>query len=298
MRYLWWIWLKTELASSVRTQTHIVDSRAVKAVMAHLPHHWVVRQPTERDYGIDLIVEIFTPGLNDAKGKDAFPATGSVFHIQIKGTEQALMPVQAGTINYCIDKNSLSYVEKFSIPFFLFRVSVADPQEIYSLWIQRYIKDVMDRETPMWREDKSDSITVRIPPENKLPDRISRIEEIAFRPKYLEELAEFTEIYEDIGNRIGAIRAGTHHVDEDVISDLKNRAYRARKLDVLLTRNNCCINRQSIDDLIQYIMGLDTPEGRKTQPPEEYNFGLLAQSMTGMDMVENLVLENDGLSAH
>jgi hypothetical protein len=45
-------------------------------------------------------------------------------------------------------------------------------------------------------------------------------------------------------------------------------------------------------------MGLDTPEGRKTQPPEEYNFGLLAQSMTGMDMVENLVLENDGLSAH
>jgi hypothetical protein len=282
----------------MRTQTHIVDSRAVKAVMAHLPDHWVVRELTERDYGIDLMVEIFTPGLKDAKGKDAFTATGSVFHIQIKGTEEVLKPVQAGTINYCIDKNSLSYVEKFSIPFFLFRMSVEDPQEIYFLWIQRYIKDVMDRETPMWREDKEDSITVRIPPENKLPDRIDRIEEIAFRPKYLEELTEFTQIYGDIGDRIRAIRAGKHQVDEDVISDLKNCAYRARRLDVLLTRNHCCVNRQSIDKLIDYIISLDTQKGRESQPPDEFNLKLLAQSTTGMDMVESLVLENDALSAY
>jgi hypothetical protein len=282
----------------MRTQTHIVDSKAVKVVMAHLPHHWVVRELTERDYGIDLMVEIFAPGLKDAKGKDAFAATGSVFHIQIKGTEEALKSVQAGTINYCIDKNSLSYVEKFSIPFFLFRVSVADPQKIYFLWIQRYIKDVMDRETPMWREDKEDSITVRIPPENQLPDGIDKLEGIAFRPKYLEELAEFSEIYGDIGNRIGAIRAGMHDVNEDVISDLKNRANRVRRLDVLLTRNECCINRQSVDALIEYISGLDTPEGRGTQPPDEHNFEMLAQSMTGRDVVENFVLENDALSAY
>jgi len=168
------------LATSMRTQTHIVDSRAVKAVMAHMPHHWVVRELTERDYGIDLMVEIFAPGLKDAKGKDAFAATGSVFHIQIKGTEDALKPVRAGTINYCINKSSLSYVEKFSIPFFLFHVSVADPQKIYFLWIQRYIKDVMDRETPTWREDKEDSITVRIPPENKLPAESINLKELHF----------------------------------------------------------------------------------------------------------------------
>jgi len=264
-----------------------------------LPHHWVVRELTERDYGIDLMVEIFAPDLKDAKGKDAFAATGSVFHIQIKGTEEAFNTVQSGTINYCIDKKSLSYLEKFNIPFFLFRVSVADPQKIYFLWIQRYIKDVMDQETPMWREGKEDSITVRIPPENKLPNGIDKIEEIAFRPKYLEELAEFSEIYGDIGSRIGAIRAGMHDVNENVISDLKNRAYRALRLDVLLTRNGCCINRQSVDTLIQYINGLDTPEGRATQPPEKHNFEMLAQSMTGgMDMVENSVLENEALSAY
>lgn len=282
----------------MRTQTHIVDSRAVKAVIAQLPHHWVVRELTERDYGIDLMVEIFAPGLKDAKGKDAFDATGSIFHIQIKGTEESLKPVQAGTINYCIDKKSLSYVEKFSTPFLLFRVSITDPQTIYFLWIQRYIKDVMDRETPTWREDKGDSITVCIPLKNKLPGGINKIERIAFRPKYLEELAEFSEIYGDIGSRIDAIRAGTHDVNNEVIADLKNRAYRTRRLNVLLTRNECCINRQSVDALIQYIIGLDAKEGRSMEPPEAHNFGLLAQSITGMDMVENFALENDGLSAY
>lgn len=282
----------------MRTQTHIVDSRAVKAVIAQLPHHWVVRELTERDYGIDLMVEIFAPGLKDAKGKDAFDATGSVFHIQIKGTEESLKPVQAGTINYCIDKKSLSYVEKFSTPFLLFRVSIADPQVIYFLWIQRYIKDVMDRETPTWREDKEDSITVCIPPENKLPGSISKIERIAFRPKYLEELAEFSEIYADIGSGIDAIRAGAHDVNNEVIAGLKNRAYRIQRLNVLLTRNECCINRESVDALIQYIIGLDTQEGRSMKPPEAHNFRMLAQSITGMDLVENFVLGNDGLSAY
>jgi len=271
---------------------------AVRQVIAQLPPHWVVRELTERDYGIDLMVEIFAAGLKDAKGKDAFAATGSVFHIQIKGTEESLEPVRAGTINYSINKKSLSYVEKFSIPFFLFRVSIANPQKVYFLWIQRYIKDVMDRETPMWREDKEESITVRIPPENMLPGGVSKIERIAFRPKYLEELAEFSEIYGDIGNRISAIRTGNYNVSKEEITDIINRAYRARRLNVLLTRNDLCINRQSLDGLIQYITCLDTPEGRSSEPPEAHNFKMLAQSIASMDIIENFVLENDGFSAY
>ncbi|MBA3006485.1 MAG: DUF4365 domain-containing protein [Proteobacteria bacterium] len=282
----------------MRTETHIIDSRAVKTVIGKLPHHWVVRELSERDYGIDLMVEIFAPGFKDAKGKDAFAATGSVFHIQIKGVDKPLQPVRAGTINYCIDTKSLAYVEKFSIPFFLFRVSVADPPKVYFLWIQRYIKDVMDRKTPLWREDEQSSITVRIPPENELLAGIGKIEKIAFRPKYLEELAEFAEVYGDIGNRIDAIRAGTHDVNDGIISDLKYRAFRARRLNVLLTRNECCIDRQSVDALIQYITNLDTADGRNQPIPDAHNFEMLANSIAGMDLVENFVLENDGLLAY
>lgn len=282
----------------MRTQTHIIDSRAVKAVMAQLPDHWVVRELTERDYGIDLMVEVFTPGLKDRRGKDAFAETGAIFHVQIKGVDEQLKPVQTGTINYCIDKKSLAYVEKFSIPFFLFRVSVANPQRIYFLWIQRYIKDVMDRENPMWREEGENSITVSIPIENELLAGLEKIENIAFRPKYLEELLEFAEIYEDIGNRISAIRTGQHEVNAEIIADIKNRAYRARRLNVLLTRNECCIDRNNLDTLIQYITNLDTAEGRNEPIPDEHNLEMLAKSMAGMDLVENKVLENERLVAY
>lgn len=186
----------------MRTQIHLIDTKAVKAVVAQLPDHWVVRELTERDYGIDLMAEIFAPGLKDAKGKDAFDSTGAIFHIQIKGTEKQLETVKAGTINFSIEKNSLRYVEKFSSPFFLFRVGVNDPQTIYFLWIQRYIKDVMDIETPFWREQTENTITVRIPQKNELLKRLDRIQEIAFRPKYVEELVEYCEIYEDIDRKI------------------------------------------------------------------------------------------------
>ena len=56
--------------------------------MAQLPDYWVVRELTERDYGIDLMVEVFTPGLKDRKGKDAFAKTGAIFHVQIKGVDE------------------------------------------------------------------------------------------------------------------------------------------------------------------------------------------------------------------
>lgn len=282
----------------MRTQTHIIDSKAVKAVMAQFPDHWVVRELTERDYGIDLMVEVFTPGLKDGKGKDAFEETGAIFHVQVKGVDEQIQPVQAGTINYCIGKKSLIYVEKFSVPFFLFRVSVADPKKIYFLWIQRYIKDVMDRENPMWREEDEKSITIRIPPENGLPEGLEKIEDIAFRPKYLEELAEFSEIYEDIGNRINAIRIGQHEVNAEIIEDIKNRAYRARRLNVLLSRNDCCIDEKSLDTLIQYTNDLDTSEGRNEPFPDEHNFEMLAKSMTSMNLIENMVLENEGSVAY
>jgi hypothetical protein len=281
----------------MRTQSHIIDSKAIKAVMAQLPDHWVVRELTERDYGIDLLVEIFAPGLKDAKGKDAFGATGAVFHIQIKGTEKRLRRVKGGdTINYSLQKKSLVYMEKFSTPFFLFRVSIQEPQRIYFIWTQGYIKEVMDRETPMWRDDAKDTIVVRIPTANVLPQGLERIENFAFEPKFVEELIEFSEIYSDISNRIDAIRHGAHDVDKDVVEDLKNRAYRIRRLDVLLTRNECCIKRDSVDELIAYIGELDTPQGRGGPPPWDDNFTFLMESPLARSGTMSLVLQNDGFT--
>lgn len=283
----------------MRVQTHIIDTKAVKKVIGSLPDSWVVRELTERDYGIDLMVEIFVPGLKDGKGKDAYDSTGAVFHIQIKGTESELRPTR-GTINYSIHKNSLSYVEKFSVPFFLFRVDVSNLSgQIYFIWIQRYIKDVLDVETPFWREDsKKHHITVRIPTQNKVESNFSKIQTISFRPKYIEELIEYREIFGDLDDRISAIFAGQHTLDSDVVDDLRNKAYRIQRLNVLLAQNDCCINRTCVDNFINFLDELANNTTRLNCYPHHHNFSMLANSLDSLSSVENFIQENDGRSAY
>jgi hypothetical protein len=41
-----------------RTQTHILESDSWKILRQSLPSEWIVREVTERDYGIDCYVEI------------------------------------------------------------------------------------------------------------------------------------------------------------------------------------------------------------------------------------------------
>lgn len=105
---------------SIRSQTHVTDSKAVKAVIRALPDHWVVRELTERDYGIDLMVEIFLPGKKEKRNLNTFEGSGGLFHIQIKGTEKKIAVEEDGSVSYPMKKSALRYVEKFSVPFFSF----------------------------------------------------------------------------------------------------------------------------------------------------------------------------------
>lgn len=239
--------------------------------------------------------------MKDGNNKDAYDSSGAVFHIQIKGTEDAINPVKEETSNYSIDKKSLIYVEKFSVPFFLFRVDVsASSGEIYFIWIQRYIKDVLDVESPFWRENPPKSITVRIPMKNEVSSSIERIQKIAFQPKYVEELVEYREFFDDCNSRISAILAEQHELNDEVIADLRNKAYRVRRLNVLLTQNDCCITHSCVDDFILYLDQLATKQvGAEMRTcPHKENVHLLAASLEGMSLVESFVQENEGRSVY
>lgn len=258
------------------------------------------RELTERDYGIDLMVEVFVLGLKDKKGKDVFDSSGAIFHIQIKGTSKELKVSDLGTVNYSLDKSSLKYMEKFSVPFFLFRLDVAsDSNKCYFVWIQRYIKDVLDIEEPFWRESIKNSVTVRIPKENIVIDRIERVEEIAFRPKYLEELIEYRELYGNLVNRFDAMLNGHYAKDEPVISEITALARRIQRFSVLLSRNNCCVSHSCFDELIDYIENAQVNVTEFSEFSGKYcNLDLLYESIEGMMSVEEFVLENDGHKAY
>lgn len=62
---------------SRRAQNHITETRSLKIFLNLVPDEWVVRDLSERDYGTDLLVEIFT-----TEGQP----TGYTFWVQLKGT--------------------------------------------------------------------------------------------------------------------------------------------------------------------------------------------------------------------
>lgn len=64
-----------------RSLTHVEERKAVKILGNYLPDEWVVREMTERDYGVDAYIEIIN--------KDR-RVTGDLIALQIKGTEEVL----------------------------------------------------------------------------------------------------------------------------------------------------------------------------------------------------------------
>lgn len=64
-----------------RSRSHEIDSRACNIISMLMPFEsWVIRDLTERDFGIDKIAERFDGG----------DATSELLAIQVKGTEKPI----------------------------------------------------------------------------------------------------------------------------------------------------------------------------------------------------------------
>jgi hypothetical protein len=111
-----------------------------------------VKREKTPDYGIDYEIEVFN---------DEEPA-GIWFTIQLKGSERlkedanyVSFPLKTDTIKY--------YLSKVPLPIFLFITSVKE-NKIYWIFIQKYVNEVLNFETPNWIMQKS--ATIKIPKNN------------------------------------------------------------------------------------------------------------------------------------
>jgi len=279
----------------MRVSQHVTDTKAVKATINAIPDHWVVRDLSERDYGIDLTIEIFRHSGTNIHG-DYYDATGETCYLQLKGTITPFVYNRDGSLSYSMDKDSLLYVEKFSIPFVLVRVCVAEGhQKIHFLWLQRYIMDVLDFEVPDWREGTQDSYTLRIPAANVLPEKSLKIENIASRIKYVEEHVEYFERLTTIKPLLLYARHG--ELEANTFQDLRKEARRIKRLRTLLSRNNCCIRETDVDDLMNFIdaceKGVTYELAKDEDYPHQYNFELLYDENMYRISMETFIAENE-----
>lgn len=66
-----------KLSKPQRDIRHISETASIKLFNSLVPDHWLVREVTERDYGIDLYLEIVD---------DRHRVTGKHISIQLKST--------------------------------------------------------------------------------------------------------------------------------------------------------------------------------------------------------------------
>ena len=166
---------------TLRSQTHVIDTLAIRAVISALPENWLVRGLEERDYGIDLSIELY----------DGEKPTGCFSLIQVKGTRNSF----SGNVKLSgFPSKTLEYAKLFPESFFIFHTSVTD-KNTYFVWAQKYIEIRLSTDNPAWFEQ--DSNTIYFPDENVLGtdegnDKIERIMRLlSARKNGLEFLADY-----------------------------------------------------------------------------------------------------------
>jgi hypothetical protein len=132
-----------------RTETHRIDTKAVRRVISELHVDWVIRSLEERDYGIDLQIEFF----------EGDNPTGNTAYVQVKGTS-----TDEKMEKFSFPVKTLLYAEDFIAPFFLFYVSTTGT--IKFVWLQKYIEMQLHVDSPDWRTQ--DEVTIYFPDENSL----------------------------------------------------------------------------------------------------------------------------------
>ncbi|OWV06997.1 MULTISPECIES: DUF4365 domain-containing protein [unclassified Fibrobacter] len=143
-----------------RTAQHISDTKALRLIISKIPDKWIVRNLEERDYGIDLTLELFE---NDPLNAGKQRPKGQYVLLQVKGAEKKFSPKNGLCKFYSFKTATLGYANLFNIPMFLVYVTHLD-QKIHYVWLQKYIEKRL-RGTDWGLVEK---VNIDVPEENDL----------------------------------------------------------------------------------------------------------------------------------
>jgi hypothetical protein len=104
-----------------RIGQHISESISFDALSSNLPNEWIIRELTERDYGIDLYVELVKKDGN---------VTGDLVAFQVKSTKSIKFNKNGEFIFGGIKKSTINYWLGLPVPVFLIVVSL-DNKHVY-----------------------------------------------------------------------------------------------------------------------------------------------------------------------
>ena len=114
----------------LRADNHIRESAGSKVLESFIPSEWMIRDITERDYGIDCYIEL----VNADKR-----LTGEIAFVQMKTTDKIDWRIKDNGFKfYKVERSTTNYLSGFKIPTYLFLVDLST-KEMFFLSVKEYI---------------------------------------------------------------------------------------------------------------------------------------------------------------
>jgi len=224
-----------------------MEDQSVQLLEQLIPGEWIVRRIL-KDYGVDREIELV----------DETVVTGKRIWIQLKAVERvSVRTVSVGPengvkyISFSLSTKEIQYSLECSFPLLLF---IADlrAREIYWLPVRDEVTNNLDRRTPKWREQKSN--TLRVPRWNSLSsERKSNYPGLrwyAFEPARMYAFALLHHLLHEFqySARLSGYKIGDGWIDDGEEEEL---------------RSSLGLARQSLSTAL----GLDILFGKKLAPP-------------------------------
>jgi len=114
-----------------RIPNHIKETTSFKIFSNHIPDNWIIRDVTERDYGVDCYVEI----VNDKN-----QLTGDLASIQLKSTEEIDWNLDDTLLCSKVKISTSNYWFRSPVPVFIF-LTDNKKKEAYFLSVKNHIRD-------------------------------------------------------------------------------------------------------------------------------------------------------------
>lgn len=115
-----------------RADNHIRETSGYKVLESLIPSEWIIRNITERDYGVDCYIELVDDE-NRLHGEIAFVQTKATDFINWRKNDN-------GFKFYKVERTTTNYLNSFTIPTYLFLVDLSK-KNMYYLPIKEYIKE-------------------------------------------------------------------------------------------------------------------------------------------------------------
>ena len=144
-----------------RISTHVIETKSRDFLRSAIDGFYengdaLFREISERDYGIDGLVELFDNG----------EPTGQIAMVQIKGTANRIVPLKRQDVVSCsISTANALYARQDVIPVLLIYVSIEKPETFYFADIHTALNEI-----DLQKIQEQDSITVHNPLDNNIVD--------------------------------------------------------------------------------------------------------------------------------